>query len=86
MTKGKVYKITWIDIDHDNSWCSLDDIKMDVKELRAKPLEMMWMFVMQTRDFYVFSSGQDSSTGQYFDRIIIPRGAVKKIQLIESKK
>jgi hypothetical protein len=83
MTKGRRYKITWVDIDQNNAWCSIQDIKKDVKELREHPLEMVWMFVMETKDFYVFSSGVDSTTGDYFDRIIMPKGVVKKIQLIK---
>jgi hypothetical protein len=86
MTRGRRYKITWIDIDQNNKWCSIQDIKKDVKELRAHPLEMVWMFVMETKDFYVFSSGVDTTSGDYFDRIIMPKGVVKKIQLIKENK
>jgi len=86
MTRGRRYKITWIDIDQNNKWCSIQDIKKDVKELREHPLEMVWMFVMETKDFYVFSSGVDTTSGDYFDRIIMPKGVVKKIQLIKENK
>jgi len=73
MTKGKIYKITWQDIQHDSAWNDKNDFKKNYK-----PSVNLWEYVGRDDVFEVFTSGGDPT--QHFDLVHIPRGCIIKIE------
>lgn len=69
LKKGKLYKVTWHDIHHDNEWTDL----LDIYEI-PDAMQNYWVYIDEIGPFYIFTTGGDAT--QYFDVIKVPKGCV----------
>ena len=77
------YEISWVDISHENSWVPFDDVDKNI--LNNKPMVTLGFFIKQTKDFYVFSSGIDLQSKNYFDQVTYPKGVIISIKELNEK-
>jgi hypothetical protein len=75
LSKGKLYKITWLDIQLDSAWTELSTFK------RPEDKVCVWYYIGKQDEYEVFSSGGDST--QHFDVIHVPKGCITKIVEIQ---
>ncbi len=74
------YRVWWKDISHSNNWIAFDEVDGKIKE--NKPIVNLFYFVKETKTSYIFSSGIDKSSRQYWDLVDIPKDTVVKIEKI----
>jgi hypothetical protein len=74
LSKGKLYKVIWQDIHHDNTWSDKGVYN------KLEDMQNVWYYLDHNKDYYIFSSGGDSK--QNFDTVYIPKGCIKSVSNI----
>lgn len=77
LKKHNIYKVEWVDIQHDDSWTDFDTI-----DEKLPLVSYVGYFISEVKDCYIFASGY-STDDQYYSVDWFPKGVVKKISKLQ---